>query len=232
VASELELAESAPTAPRSAARTVLRTSLLVFLVLLGLALAGFAALLGAGFYLARSAAGPPPAAVVENPQSLREENLKLAKKIEKQHPKGLFLVVDTGRNRLTVRDGDRVVREVVVSCGSGGVLEDPKGGRSWVFDTPRGERQVKSKAKHPTWIKPDWAFIEEGETIPKKYDDRVEEGVLGDYALGIGNGYFLHGTLYTRLLGRNVTHGCVRIGDADLEYLYKNVPLGTKVYLF
>jgi L,D-transpeptidase YbiS len=55
---------------------------------------------------------------------------------------------------------------------------------------------------------------------------------MGDYALGIGNGYFLHGTLYTRLLGRNVTHGCVRIGDADLEYLYKNVPLGTKVYLF
>ena len=23
-----------------------------------------------------------------------------------------------------------------------------------------------------------------------------------------------------------------RAGDADLEYLYKNVPLGTKVYLF
>ena len=55
---------------------------------------------------------------------------------------------------------------------------------------------------------------------------------MGDYALGIGNGFFLHGTLYTRLLGRNVTHGCVRIGDADLEYLYKTVPLGTKVYLF
>ena len=26
------------------------------------------------------------------------------------------------------------------------------------------------------WMKPDWAFIEEGETIPKKYDDRAEEG--------------------------------------------------------
>jgi lipoprotein-anchoring transpeptidase ErfK/SrfK len=210
---------------------VLRTALLVFVVLLLLGLAGFGALLGAGYYLARSSAGPPPA-VVEDAGALRAENLAIEKKIEKLRPKGLFLVVDTGKNRLSVHDGERVVREVVVSCGSGGVLEDPKGGRSWVFDTPRGERQVKSKAKHPTWIKPDWAFIEEGEAIPKKYDDRVEEGVLGDYALGIGNGYFLHGTLYTRLLGRNVTHGCVRIGDADLEYLYKNVPLGTKVYLF
>jgi L,D-transpeptidase YbiS len=232
MAPELERTAPGPSAPRSTARIVLRTSLLVFLVLIGVALAGFTALLGAGYYLARDTSGPPPAAVVDNPEALRAENLKLEKKIEKQRPKGQFLVIDTGRNRLTVRDGDRVVREVVVSCGSGGVLEDPKGGRSWVFDTPRGERQVKSKAKNPTWIKPDWAFIEEGEIIPKKYDDRVEEGVLGDYALGIGNGYFLHGTLYTRLLGRNVTHGCVRIGDADLEYLYKSVPLGTKVYLY
>lgn len=220
-----------PRAQPSAVRVVLRTSLRVFAVLLGLALAGFAVLLGAGYYLARSPSGPP-AAVVEDVKALRADNERIGRKIAKLLPKGLFLIVDTGRNRITVRDGERVVREVVVSCGSGGVLEDPRGGRSWVFDTPRGERQIRSKVKQPTWIKPDWAFIEEGEAIPKKFNDRVEEGVLGDYALGIGDGYFLHGTLYTRLLGRNVTHGCVRIGDADLEYLYKNVSLGTKVYLF
>jgi len=61
----------------------------------------------------------------------------------------------------------------------------------------------------PSWVKPDWAFIEEGEDIPKNYYDRIEEGVLGDYALEIGNGYFIHGTLYTRLLGKSVTHGCI-----------------------
>jgi L,D-transpeptidase YbiS len=220
-----------PAAPRGAAWVVVRTSLIVFLVLVGLALAGFAALLGAGYYLSRSAAGPAPT-VVEKPEKMRAENLKYAKQIDKLRPKGLFLVVDTAKNRLMVHEGERMVREVVVSCGSGGVLEDPKGGRTWVFDTPRGERVVKSKVKNPTWIKPDWAFIEEGEPIPKNSNDRAEEGVMGDYALGVGNGYFLHGTLYTRLLGRNVTHGCVRIGDADLEYLYKNVPLGTKVYFY
>lgn len=212
-----------PVAQRGAAWVVARTALVVFLVLIGLALAGFAALLGAGYYLSRSAAGPAPT-VTEDSATLRAENLKHEKKIDKFRPKGLFLVVDTGKNRLTVHDGERVLREVVVSCGSGGVLEDPKGGRSWVFDTPRGERQVKSKVKHPTWIKPDWAFIEEGEPIPKNSNDRAEEGVMGDYALGVGNGYFLHGTLYTRLLGRNVTHGCVRIGDADLEYLTRTCP--------
>jgi lipoprotein-anchoring transpeptidase ErfK/SrfK len=29
-----------------------------------------------------------------------------------------------------------------------------------------------------------------------------------------------------------VTHGCVRVGDDDLEYLYRHVPVGTKVLLF
>jgi L,D-transpeptidase YbiS len=220
--------------PAPARGAALRAAVLGLRILLLAAAVGalaFAGLVGAGVWIARSAAGPLPA-VVEDAATLREQGLAARRKIEKVMPHGQFIVVDTAKNRLYLRDGDRVVREVVVSCGSGAVLPDPSGKKTWVFDTPRGERMVKSKAKHPTWIKPDWAFYEEGETPPKKYEDRVEEGVLGDYALGIGDGFFLHGTLYTRLLGRNVTHGCVRIGDADLEYLYKNVPLGTKVYIF
>ncbi|MDZ4383320.1 MAG: L,D-transpeptidase, partial [Thermodesulfovibrionia bacterium] len=59
-----------------------------------------------------------------------------------------------------------------------------------------------------------------------------EEGVLGDYALSLGNGYLIHGTLYTRLLGRNVTHGCIRVGDKDLKELYNTIPIGTKVIIF
>jgi L,D-transpeptidase YbiS len=55
---------------------------------------------------------------------------------------------------------------------------------------------------------------------------------MGDYALGLGNGYFIHGTLYKRMLGRNVSHGCVRLGDEDLAHLYRNVPIGTRVFIF
>jgi len=112
------------------------------------------------------------------------------------------------------------------------VLVDPVGGRTWTFDTPRGQFQVRSKVKNPIWIKPDWAFIEEGEPIPNKTADRAEANVMGDYALGLGRGYFLHGTLYKRLLGRNVSHGCVRLGDEDIEFLYKTAMLGTKVIIF
>jgi lipoprotein-anchoring transpeptidase ErfK/SrfK len=136
-------------------------------------------------------------------------------------PRGLYIVVDTAANRLYLKKGAMVVREAVVSCGSGDVLDEPGGTRRWTFDTPRGGFAVQSKLVNPTWIKPDWAFIEEGEKPPADYNARIDNDTLGDYALGIGDGFFIHGTLYTRLLGRNVTHGCIRVGDKDLKALFE-----------
>lgn len=160
----------------------------------------------------------------------------LTQKMEAMKPVGFYVIVDTAANRLYVKKGDETVKEAIVSCGSGEVLKDPKdpkGKKQWVFDTPRGEFSIKYKIKNPVWVKPDWAFIEEGTPIPARdSEDRVEGGTLGDYALGLGQGYFIHGTLYTRLLGRNVTHGCIRVGDADLEYVYKTIPVGSKVYIY
>jgi lipoprotein-anchoring transpeptidase ErfK/SrfK len=147
-------------------------------------------------------------------------------------PRGVYAVVDTASNVLTVKRGDRVLHRAVVSAGSGSVLDEPSGGRRWVFDTPRGVRSVRSKAEHPVWVRPDWAFIEEGEPVPARYKDRLDPGAMGDYAIGLGDGYFIHGTLYARLLGRNVTHGCVRLGDRDLATIFRALPLGSRVILF
>lgn len=91
---------------------------------------------------------------------------------------------------------------------------------------------MQSKLTNPTWIKPDWAFIEEGLGIPQNVADRAEQGVLGNYALGFGKGYFIHGTLYTRLLGKNVTHGCIRLNDSDLKGVYALARVGTPIMIF
>lgn len=165
--------------------------------------------------------------------SVEEGSKALEKKLAALAPKGLHIVVDTAANRLYLRDSEKLVREAIVSCGSGNILSDPKGGKSWLFDTPRGEYAIQTKIKNPVWMKPDWAFVEEGKTPPPRGSpERAEEGVMGDYAMGIGKGYFLHGTMYTRMLGRNVTHGCVRIGDDDLKFIFETVPKGTKVYIY
>jgi L,D-transpeptidase YbiS len=165
--------------------------------------------------------------------NLTAEDKKLLKAIGNLSPKGIYAVVDTAQNRLFLKQGERVVYEAVVSTGSGTTLTDPKNpGRSWLFDTPRGEFHVQSKIRNPVWIKPDWAFIEEGEALPTDARDRIEAGVLGEYAIAFGNGYFIHGTLYTRMLGRNVTHGCIRMADKDLEVVYKSLPNGAPIYIF
>ena len=50
--------------------------------------------------------------------------------------------------------------------------------------------------------------------------------------LDLGEGYLLHGTPYKESLGMAATHGCVRLGDEDIEWLYDHVPVGTRVYIY
>lgn len=165
-------------------------------------------------------------------KQLSAQNALLARRLKALVPRGKYIVVDTAENRLFVMNDQKIVKEVIVSCGSGDILEEPGGTRKWIFDTPRGEFSVTSKLVNPTWIKPDWAFIEEGEKPPAEYNDRIDNDSLGEFALGFGDGYFIHGTLYTRLLGRNVTHGCVRVGDRDLRDVFMIVPMGARIYIY
>ncbi len=163
---------------------------------------------------------------------IETETANLRRRIGALSPKDIHIIIDSAQNTLTLKKGSQVLRTAVISCGSGSILEEPGGKRTWVFDTPRGEFRVKSKLVDPTWVKPDWAFIEEGKEIPKKQEERLENGVLGDYALGFGDGYFIHGTLYTRLLGRSVTHGCIRVGDEDLKAVFRAATIGTRIYIY
>lgn len=147
-------------------------------------------------------------------------------------PRGVYVTIDAAENRLQVRRGDAVLREAVCSAGTGSVLEDPRTGRRWTFDTPRGARTVLEKRKDPVWTRPEWSYVEAGEPPPARWSDRIDTATLGDYALYLGDGYMIHGTLYQRYLGRNVTHGCVRLGDDDLAYVYRTVPVGASVLLY
>jgi hypothetical protein len=62
--------------------------------------------------------------------------------------------------------------------------------------------------------------------------NRKVEGELGKYRLNLGDGYLLHGTPYKESIGLAATHGCVRLRDEDIEWLYNHVPVGTKVYIY
>ena len=184
--------------------------------------------LGGYAYAPASAAALPGLPAAPPPKTLT----KLEKQFAALQPKGNFIVVDVVEQKVWLRRGDQVLREAVCSAGTGAILRDPKSGKEWIFDTPRGVRKVKEKKKDPVWTKPDWAFVEEGEPLPRKWSERIDEATLGAYALYLGDGYMIHGTLYQRYLGRPVTHGCIRLGDDDLEAIYQASPVGTPVLLF
>ena len=62
--------------------------------------------------------------------------------------------------------------------------------------------------------------------------NRRVDGALGKYRLDLGDGYLMHGTPDKKSIGTAATHGCIRLGDDDIEWLYDNVPVGTRVYIY
>ena len=144
-----------------------------------------------------------------------------------------YIVVNTTENRFYLYTNKKLVRAGFCSTGSLTMLKTEKGDKFWVFKTPRGKRTIHGKITNPSWNRPDWSFIEEGLPVPPKNSPaRYESGVLGDYAMSIGDGYLIHGTIYKRFLGMPVTHGCVRLNDEDLDVVYHTLNIGSKVYIF
>ncbi|WP_339607336.1 L,D-transpeptidase [uncultured Roseivirga sp.] len=157
----------------------------------------------------------------------------LDKKLSANIPKNNYLVVNSTVNEFYLYKGTNLVKSDICSTGSYILLKGNDSKKQWMFKTPKGEFKILNKTKDPVWKKPDWAFVEEGLPVPSpNHSSRFEYGVLGDYSLSIGDGYLIHGTLYQRFLGLPVTHGCIRLDDANLELVYKSLPIGSKVFIF
>jgi lipoprotein-anchoring transpeptidase ErfK/SrfK len=60
---------------------------------------------------------------------------------------------------------------------------------------------------------------------------RVPE-VLGKFKLDTGDGYFIHGTNDPIAIGFPATHGCIRLDEEPLTFLYENTTVGTAVYIY
>lgn len=161
------------------------------------------------------------------------EIYRLERRLTSFIPTQTYLVINTVDNRFSLYRSRKLVREGFCSSGSYTLLRTEDGEKEWIFKTPRGRFTIQGKITHPVWRKPDWAFVEEGLPVPGPVDaSRYEYGVLGDYAMSLGDGYLIHGTLYKRLLGMPVTHGCIRLNDDDLETVFNALSVGSKVYIY
>jgi L,D-transpeptidase ErfK/SrfK len=167
--------------------------------------------------------------------ALRHEHLRLLEELTQGLASPSYLVIDTYDNRVDLRDAShQIVRQVLCATGSGRKLEGAKPKYNWRFYTPKGRFSVLRKVADPIWIKPEWHFVESGEKVPVFAEDkrRFERGALGEYALYFLKDYMIHGTIFEVNLGKNITHGCIRVGREDLRYLYETVEVGCPVYIY
>lgn len=93
---------------------------------------------------------------------------------------------------------------------------------------------VKDYGDHEEELPPGKLIVAGGTVVipPVSTPQRKFDKVLGHYRLNLGDGYALHGTQETDKLGQSVSHGCVRLGDADIEHLFQIANVGDEVIIY
>ena len=133
------------------------------------------------------------------------------------------IVVNVAEMRLYYYPKDSNTVEVLpIGIGQAG-RETP---RNWVT-------AVERKQDGPTWVptaNTRRAYAKEGKTLPAMVP-AGPDNPMGLYAIYIGRLYAIHGTNANFGIGLRVSQGCIRLRNADIKYLFDNVPVGTRVQL-
>lgn len=116
------------------------------------------------------------------------------------------IFVDKSQNILILKEGEHVIKVYNVSTGKNN-------------STPVGSFKVTNKLTDPVWFN-------KGVVVPPE----SPANVLGSRWLGFDiPGYGIHGTVEPDKIGEQVTAGCVRMLNTDVEELYSIIPVGTEV---
>jgi L,D-transpeptidase ErfK/SrfK len=84
--------------------------------------------------------------------------------------------------------------------------------------TPHGRFTIRSKDKNPTWYVPD--SIPRSER-PRRVVPPGPDNPMGEYRIRTSRGaYAIHGTDTAWAIGRQTTHGCIRLYPEDIGELY------------
>jgi lipoprotein-anchoring transpeptidase ErfK/SrfK len=119
------------------------------------------------------------------------------------------IVVSIPDRKLAVVEDDRVVRVFDTAVGA------PKS------PSPAGTFSIATRLVDPTWY-------HQGKVVPPG-----KANPLGTRWLGLSvKGYGIHGTNVPSSIGRNASHGCIRMRNRDVEKLFEMVAVGDQVELY
>lgn len=119
------------------------------------------------------------------------------------------IVVSIPDRKLAVLEDDRVVKVYGTAVGAA------------VSPSPSGEFTIVHRITDPTWYT-------KGRVVPPG-----KANPLGTRWLGLSvKGYGIHGTNRPASIGHNVSHGCIRMRNRDVEELFEMVTVGDAVELY
>jgi lipoprotein-anchoring transpeptidase ErfK/SrfK len=118
------------------------------------------------------------------------------------------IVVSIPDRKLAVLEGDQVIRVFDTAVGAP------------ASPSPQGSFTIINSLEDPTW------YYKGKEVAPGPANP------LGTRWLGLSlKGYGIHGTNVPSSIGKNASHGCIRMRNRDVEQLFKMVGVGAQVDL-
>jgi lipoprotein-anchoring transpeptidase ErfK/SrfK len=144
-------------------------------------------------------------------QKLNSTGLAQQKALNNSVSANTQVVVDLSDRRVYVYRGDTVIASYPTGIGKKG------------WETPTGSFEIAHMQYHPVWRHP----------ITGKVFEAGPDSPLGDRWIGFWsdgrNKIGFHGTPDDDLVGKAISHGCLRMRNPDVRMLYKQVSLGTTV---
>ncbi|MBI3471557.1 MAG: L,D-transpeptidase [Candidatus Solibacter usitatus] len=118
------------------------------------------------------------------------------------------IVASIPDRKLALIEDDQVIKVYDIAVGA------PKS------PSPSGAFEIANRIEHPTW----WG--------PRETVAPGKANPLGTRWMGLSKkGYGIHGTNNPRSIGRNASHGCIRMRNAEVEELFARVKVGDEVRL-
>ena len=126
------------------------------------------------------------------------------------------IVINTAELRLYYYDAEDGYFSFPLGVGRDGYL------------TPLGSTKIARKKEKPSWyLTP--SEIRDHPELPRVIPPG-EDNPLGEYALYLGwPAYLIHGTNTPWGIGRRTSRGCIRMYPEDIEWLFREAPIGTPV---
>ncbi len=129
---------------------------------------------------------------------------------------GKVIVIKRSTNQLLFYSGDTLKRTFRVATGQSS------------YPTPLGKFEIVTMQRNPWWYPPQGsAWAEGAKPIPPGPGNPLGTRWMGISAPYVG----IHGTPDAASIGYSASHGCVRMLIPQVEWLFKQVDVGTPVFI-